>query len=355
MISSMDAYGDVSIGQGYNPSQNAQLQVIASTPNIYALYVATGTVGGNSIAVSTSAEVLLNKSAGTNGQVMTSAGAGAPPTWATASSGGGAGTVNSGTLGALSYYNVAGSTVSAVPGSLVTATSTTLGLTGLPFVVRSTFTMLHNVEVNSNAGQSSAFPGFFDLYYGDAKSGYTILWDVGSQNHIAQCYVQDQNGMTCSSGYTGASLLMDVSGDGKIRSNQSTNQFIQVYNSGEMDLQTAAFASADIAFKPKTVERFRLSFSTGAVFVGATANKWTLATSTNTSGNYADSNLQVTVSTNGALGYFGRTLAQMATIPPAKPGECFYPSDATVDVICCSTQTVTASWASGSSRTTACH
>lgn len=300
----MSSYGDVAIGQGYNPAQITQLQVITSTSNTYAFTSSTSAVGGNVVAITTGGAIQVTggdavmqltygslignvlSSTGsysvgqfaifssTNGQVIGGAGG----------SGSGSGTINSGTAGSLGYYNVTGSTISQVPGSLVTATSTTLGLTGLPMVVRSTFTMLHNSEADGNAPEGTAFPGFWDLYYADAMSGYSILWDVGSQNKRAQCYVRDQGGMICSGGYSGTNLLVDVGGDSKVRSNQSTNQFINLYNGGEMDLQTAAFGSSDIVFLPTGGTEI-VRVSTKSVSMVGTANsKYTLRLTTGTAG-----------------------------------------------------------------------
>lgn len=259
---------------------------------------------------------------------------------------GGFGTINAGTAGLLSYYNIAGSTLSQVSGTLVTATSVTLPQTAFT----STVTFLVGGALSTNT------PGSVDIWINNDTPGYTRPFTVGTLQHNDQIYLLDKTWFYSEYGMKTNSLQVGnaTGGNTRIASIQSPNQFVDIYNSGEIDVQTAAFTEADIALKPKTIERFRVSFTTGIIAVGATANKWTLATSTNTSASYTDNDLQVTVSTNGALGYFGRSLAQLATIVPTKVFDTFGCSNCTTDAICVATQTVTASWARTSARTTAC-
>lgn len=276
---------------------------------------------------------------GTNGQQLIDIGLPIAP--------GGFGTINAGTAGLMSYYNIAGSTLSAIPGTLVTASSVTFPQT----IVTSSFTVV------VGGGSSGNTAAAMNLYVANDTIGQTRLFNFGSLQHVDQFYYIDKTYAYSEYGFKGSDLNYGTATGGgttHISSIQSSNQYIDLYNSGEMDFQTSGFSTADMAFKPKTVEQFRVAFSTGVIAVGKAANKWTLATSTNTAASYTDADLQVTVSTNGALGYFGRSLAQMATIIPTKKGECFFPIDATVDSICCSTQTVTASWAKADARTTAC-
>ena len=68
--------------------QNMAVVMISTTVLPYALYTASSSAGGNSVAISSSEEILLNNAAGTNGQVLTSAGPGMVPSWTTIAAGG---------------------------------------------------------------------------------------------------------------------------------------------------------------------------------------------------------------------------------------------------------------------------
>lgn len=65
----------------------------------------------------------------------------------------------------------------------------------------------------------------------------------------------------------------------------------------------------------------------------------------------------ITLSTTTVTGYlqlFSKTLAQLSAITPSAVGQEYYCSDCVTDAVCASTQTVTATWARQSSKTTAC-
>lgn len=79
--------GNVAVGTF--TATSSQFLVQASTANTYAIYIATSPTGGNRIAISTTSEILLNGSAGGSGQVLTSGGSGAIPTWTTVAGGSG--------------------------------------------------------------------------------------------------------------------------------------------------------------------------------------------------------------------------------------------------------------------------
>lgn len=72
------------------------------------------------------------------------------------------------------------------------------------------------------------------------------------------------------------------------------------------------------------------------------------------------SNYHFFVSTNGVVSVSttlqipSKTLAQLASTVPSSVGQMSYCSNCTTDSVCISTQTVTASWARTSSKTTAC-
>lgn len=83
LVSSYTSHSDVAIGNGYNSATTNQLQVMSSTSNTNVLYLATAPVGGNFVAVSTSMELNIGGSVGTNGQVATSQGPFLPAKWTT--------------------------------------------------------------------------------------------------------------------------------------------------------------------------------------------------------------------------------------------------------------------------------
>jgi hypothetical protein len=60
------------------------------------------------------------------------------------------------------------------------------------------------------------------------------------------------------------------------------------------------------------------------------------------------------ISVGGYMQFMSKTLAQLALIIPSSVGQVYYCSNCTTDLICGSTQTVTASWGRVSARTTAC-
>jgi hypothetical protein len=108
-------------GQFYPSLTLAHFQVTPATTTTYAVLVAT--VGranvGNTIGISTSTEIMLNGSAGTNGQVLTSAGAGTTPTWTTVSGGSPAGSATE-----IQYRN--GSSFGAATNSAVNSDGTVM-------------------------------------------------------------------------------------------------------------------------------------------------------------------------------------------------------------------------------------
>lgn len=72
---------------------NSALSVKAPASNVYDLYLSTSETGGNSVAISTTSEFVLNGSTGTPGQALTSQGPGSPVKWMTISGGSGAATI----------------------------------------------------------------------------------------------------------------------------------------------------------------------------------------------------------------------------------------------------------------------
>lgn len=83
---------------------------------------------------------------------------------------------------------------------------------------------------------------------------------------------------------------------------------------------------------------------------------YSLAISTGDGNIFADTpqNLQVTVSTNGAIGFFSRTSSQIKGVIPTKVGEYFYCSDCATVSTCVSTGTLVNQWALITSKTSAC-
>lgn len=63
---------------------------------------------------------------------------------------------------------------------------------------------------------------------------------------------------------------------------------------------------------------------------------------------------QVSISTIGAVGYMPKTLAELSTIIPKRAGEVYYCSNCASAFLCGSTQTATANWVDVSSRTHTC-
>lgn len=188
---------------------------------------------------------------------------------------GGFGTINAGTAGLLSYYNIAGSTLSQVTGSLVTASSVTLPQT----IITSTF----NVTVGG--GTSLNTPASVNIFINGDTIGQTRPFAVGTQQHNDQLYLLDHTYFHSEYGFRSSDLSIGNSAVGttKIESIQSTNQFLDMYNNGEIDLQTATFATGDIVLKPETVEVLRVSTNSVSM-VGTSNSRYTLRLTTGTAG-----------------------------------------------------------------------
>ena len=94
---------------------------------IDATYGGTGqtTYATGDILYASATNTLSKLTAGTNGYVLTLSGG--VPTWA-ASGGGGSGTVNSGTIGQLTYYGSTGTAVSGTPNATISSGALTLGV-----------------------------------------------------------------------------------------------------------------------------------------------------------------------------------------------------------------------------------
>lgn len=83
--------GLIGVGMGSNIPTNVQFQVQGSTTVRYMAYISTAVIGGNSIAISTDNEIMINGSPGVVGQYIASAGPRASPAWTTPSVGGSGG------------------------------------------------------------------------------------------------------------------------------------------------------------------------------------------------------------------------------------------------------------------------
>jgi hypothetical protein len=144
------------------------------------------------------------------------------------------------------------------------------------FVTSSSMTITSSMSVTTNGAQNST-PGVLDVYGGAAYSGQPLLM-VGSANQSGQLSVKDQTavGMTSygsQSGHLEVGQLNNTINQ-KITTDQTNNQFINFWNSGEMDIQTDLTSSGgkNIVFLPLTVNEVTISTS------GVTLSPFTNAT-----------------------------------------------------------------------------
>lgn len=122
-------------------------------------------------------------------------------------------------------------------------------------VTASSTTIISSFSVTSNGSQNTlTAPGLVDIYQSAPNAGQ-ILLNIGSSAQNDQVQVIDQAHLNCqrygvlAGGLEAGSLVSQA-----IESNQSQQQFINYWNAGEMDLQTATAANGggNIVLKPGT-------------------------------------------------------------------------------------------------------
>jgi hypothetical protein len=118
------------------------------------------TIGDILYASSTSA--LSKLAAGTAGSVLASGGAGAAPSWVLASSGGGSGTVTSGTAGSVAFYTGTGTTVGGAPGFTYTTsgTASTINVFGGSAIGTTIFTVQATSSTSVRVGIGTNLPQY---------------------------------------------------------------------------------------------------------------------------------------------------------------------------------------------------
>ena len=128
-------------------------------------------------------------------------------------------------------------------------------------VTASSLTIISSMSVTNN-GTQNASPGLLDVYKSNAASGNPLL-TVGSQNQNSQFVIQDQLPVDLSRYglISGGLNIGQNSHTQEITSNQEVDNTVNLWNSGEMDLQTATTANGggNIVLKPGKVSEVVVS------------------------------------------------------------------------------------------------
>ena len=139
-------------------------------------------------------------------------------------------------------------------------------------------TVVNSLSVTTNGSQNIT-PGLLDVYSQTATSG-SPLFSVGSANQNNQFVVADQQPLGLTRyGVDAGALQIGLSGvTHSISDNDSAQQFINYWNNGEMDLQTASIANGggNIVLKPNIVTMLTaggtgVTVSTNTFFTGGGA------------------------------------------------------------------------------------
>jgi hypothetical protein len=127
-------------------------------------------------------------------------------------------------------------------------------------------TVVSSMSVTTNGVQNNITPGLLDVYSGNAvPAGGQPLFTVGSTQQSSQFIVKDQTFVDMSRyGAKVGHLLVGQSGstiNQQIQSDQASTQYVDYWNGGEMDLQTATMANGgrNIVFKPNSVSEVIIS------------------------------------------------------------------------------------------------
>lgn len=264
------------------PQQVETIHISSNTMRV----ISSMTVQGS---IMLSSSVYLSGSAGTAGQILTSGGVGAVPTWTTAAGGGDMALASTQTVtGGKTFASSTTFTGAVVVSSTVLLSNspgtsgqvlTTGGGGALPtwttpisaIVTSSSMTFVKSsFSFTTNGSQNSTTPpGVFDIYDSNAYSGKPIF-TVGTQNLNNQFVVKDQTALTLSYGIAVQNLQLGFPATpDRIGSNQTSNNWIDIYNgqgvTGEMALQTGAAVTRDIVIIPEQVETVHMS-SNSTVF-----------------------------------------------------------------------------------------
>lgn len=199
-------------------------------------------------------------------------------------SGGSSGNItNTASQAAVAYYSAAGS-------SNTLSGSNTFQFNGTSVTVQSSMT------VSFPGGVHTLTPGFFDIYHGNAVTGQYLL-TIGSNLLNNQVIFPDHQAINATNyGIDAGALQVGDStfGTSKILSNQSSNSFIDFFNSnGGFTFQTGGAALRDFTFNPETVTTVVISSSSfvitsSASVISPATDKFSLRVSTSaTSGIYA--------------------------------------------------------------------
>ena len=128
---------------------------------------------------------------------------------------------------------------------------------------------------SDNGSDVSSSTGTLDVYRSNSYSGAN-LFSVGSSNQGAQFVIQDLSpvNMTRYGANLGSLQVGIAANTNQILSNQSSQSYLNLWNSGEVDLQSATSGNGgkDIVLKPATAEGFRVSNTTGTVITSVSGN-----------------------------------------------------------------------------------
>jgi hypothetical protein len=199
----------------------------------------------------------ISGSIGASGGVLQSGGAGQIPTWAAVN------LTNSNSVGGiLPSANVGAGGTS---GQIQYNNSGTLS-GALSYVTSSSMTIQSSMTVTNLAGTTDPSPGVLTVYSGSAPgAGGQPIFTVGSQNQATQFQILDQKPLNLTRyGANLGSLVIGNNGSpqtNEVQSNQSSQQNMNFWNGGEMDIETATTANGggNMVFSPNQVSEVTIS------------------------------------------------------------------------------------------------
>jgi len=131
-------------------------------------------------------------------------------------------------------------------------------------VTSSSMTVISSMSVTNNGAQNNISPGLLDVYAGSAFTGQP-LFTVGSSNQSAQFLLEDQTYVNMNRyGSQSGHLLIGQNGstvNHQVQDDNAATQYINLWNNGEMDLQTTTVGNGggNIVFKPNTTTELTVS------------------------------------------------------------------------------------------------
>lgn len=231
---------------------------------------------------------------------------------------------NAGAFGGDSDFNWSGTSM------------TVLGPVGV-----STFTIVVTAAASTNSS-----PGILDVYAGNvgAAAGTKVLATFGTDQQTSQVIITDRQplslvryGADIGELNVGKATLLN-----RISSDQALTQYIEIWNTGLMDIKTATSGNGgkDIVFYPQQVEAVRFSNGSGMIVTS--------------SATFNGAVIQSSTTLTGFLQLFSKTGANIRTTTPAAVGQTIYCSDCATVPICTSTGTAAGAFALVTNRASAC-